>query len=254
MEELVKFYEVKAIAVEGSCEVSLIQELVALNRPETKSTDNWPISVSLTSPLDDHVSFTNWLKQSPNVFISFNAASSYYADLDSVTFVKSQVRNSLEACNERLEQLVAAAPGSELFASGGASLWADTPVACSFATPLSIPAIEPDVPVTNGFTFSPTTYSEIAELNAKLILGLLRQLRSHVRVLAECLKFLTTLVSLLIRRVGRPTFQNTFLGMQKEFHFCHGAHPPRIPAGLSYGRRPGLFGGCGTAIPSGTVR
>jgi hypothetical protein len=232
MEDLIDFFNFETKPAEGSDDVSLTDMVLVIE-------DN---------PLP-----AEWVNYPQVVSRSLDSRNFFYADLNAVTYLRSQVRDSLEACNVKFEQLVEAVPGFDSFADGGAIPRLSAPVECSFATPFSIPAVDPSLPITINLSFFPTTYSAISELNANLMLGLFQRLMSRKGFLAGILRFLTSLVSVLIRQVGRPTFECTFLGMQKAFHICHGAHPPRNHFGLSSGRRPSLFGGCGTAILSVTV-
>ena len=194
---------------------------------------------------------TNWLSYS--LPVRADVGDSYYTKLDSVTYLRGQAWDSLKHCNQRYEELIEASPGFAAVFDAVGLLEESTPLVLSFATPFVVPTHRPNF-LSSGSYAGPNVASLAnPELMRSLTFELLQYLRSRIRLLAETLRFLISLVSLLVRRARRPTFEHTFLGMQKAFHLGHGAHPPRNHPGLSSGRRPSLFGGCGIAIPSVTV-
>jgi len=122
-----------------------------------------------------------------------------------------------------------------------------------WATPLALPTNESRWTLSECLPSPELSWTEILELYGIIGSQVLRDLRLRIDRLRGLVRYLTGRIGVVIRRVGRPHFDCTFVGLQKSFHLLHGAHPPRYRAGLSSGRRSNLIGGCVQAISSNTV-
>jgi hypothetical protein len=175
--------------------------------------------------------------------------NSYYVGVDQLISTRELVFESLKTYSATydvaaldLGEANAAPTSAELVSPG----W-------SWATPLAPLTNEFRSPLNEGLLSPELSPAEILELIASSRSQVLRGLKSKIDRLRGLMRYLTVRIGVLIRHVGRPHFDYTFVGLQKSFHLLHGAHPPRYRAGLSSGRRSNFSGGCVQAISSNPV-
>jgi len=182
-------------------------------------------------------------------FAALQGVNSHYVGIDQLISTREQVFDSLEACNETYEALVLDldlenAPATPVQATPHAWSWATLSAPLTYESPWHLSECLPPPEL---------SWTEIPELYVSVGSQVLRDLRSRIDRLRGLVRYLTGRIGVLIRRVERPHFDCTFVGLQKSFHLLHGAHPPRYRAGLSSGRRSNLSGGCVQAISSNPV-
>ncbi len=175
------------------------------------------------------------------------AVNSFYLGINQLSPIRELVFDSLRACKARYEEHVLSFGWENPSPTFAVPVLHNT---WTCGTPFALLTNQFHAPFEESFPSPQLAWTEVLELIAIRGSQVLRDLWSKIRRLRGLTIYLTTRIGVLIRLIGRPGFDHTFVGLQKSFHLLHGAHPPRHRAGLFSGRRSNLFGGCIPAVSS----
>lgn len=225
----------------------MIDELLTANQAEQELGEATDIADGTC--LNGHIFFTDYSGPDFQPELQLAASqilNSYYVGIDQLISTRELVFDSLKACNARYDALVL-----DLDWENPAPAFAEPALdTCSWATTSALLTDESRTSLNESLLSPELAWTEIPGLMASSRSQVLWDLRSKIGRLRGLMKHLTVRIGVLIRPVGRPVFDHTFVGLQKSFHLLHGAHPPRRRAGLFSGRRSNLLGGCIQAISS----